>query len=90
MEHRSPTLQADSFPAEPPGKPKNTVVGRLSLLQWIFPAPGIELRSPGLQVDSLPAEPPGKTNSNCLNVYQEGNKCTHFGKFINEIHSEIK
>ena len=27
----------DSLPAEPPGKPKNTGVGSLSLLQWIFP-----------------------------------------------------
>ena len=31
------TLQADSLPAEPPGKPKNTGVGSLALLQWIFP-----------------------------------------------------
>ena len=35
-DHRSPTLQADSLPAEPPGKPKNTGVGSLSLLQGIF------------------------------------------------------
>ena len=34
---RSPTLQIDSLPAEPPGKPKNTGVGCLSLLQGIFP-----------------------------------------------------
>ena len=34
---RSPTLQADSLPAEPQGKPKNTAVGSLCLLQWIFP-----------------------------------------------------
>ena len=34
---RSPTLQANSLPSEPPGKPKNTGVGSLSLLQWIFP-----------------------------------------------------
>ena len=34
---RSPRLQADSLPAEPQGKPKNTGVGSLSLLQWIFP-----------------------------------------------------
>ena len=34
---RSPTLQADSLPSEPPGKPKNTGVGSLSLLQQIFP-----------------------------------------------------
>ena len=29
--------QADSLPAEPQGKPKNTGVGSLSLLQGIFP-----------------------------------------------------
>ena len=37
IEPRSPTLQADSLPFEPPGKPKNTGVGSLSLLQGIFP-----------------------------------------------------
>ena len=31
-----PTLQADSLPAEPQGKPKNTGLGSLSLLQQIF------------------------------------------------------
>ena len=36
IEPRSPALQADSLPAEPPGKPKNTGVGSLSLLQLIF------------------------------------------------------
>ena len=35
-EPRSPALRADSVPAEPPGKPKNTGVGTLSLLQCIF------------------------------------------------------
>ena len=30
-------MQVDSLPAEPPGKPKNTGVGSLSLLQQIFP-----------------------------------------------------
>ena len=34
---RSLALQMDSLPAEPPGKPKNTGVGSLSLLQKIFP-----------------------------------------------------
>ena len=34
---RSPALWADSLPAEPQGKPKNTGVGSLSLLQQIFP-----------------------------------------------------
>ena len=33
---RSPSLQVDSLPAEPQGKPKNTGVGSLFLLQWIF------------------------------------------------------
>ena len=34
---RSPTLQADSLLTKPPGKPQNTGVGSLSLLQGIFP-----------------------------------------------------
>ena len=37
IEPRSPTLQADSLPAKPKGKPKNTRVCSLSLLQGIFP-----------------------------------------------------
>ena len=62
---RSPTLQADSLPSEPPEKPKNTGVDRLSLLQGgypfsLLPDPGIELGSPALQTDSLPAELPRK------------------------------
>ena len=36
IEPRSPALQVDSLPAEPPGKPKNTGVGSLSTLQGIF------------------------------------------------------
>ena len=36
IEPRSLSLQADSLPPEPPGKPKNTGVGSLSLLQQIF------------------------------------------------------
>ena len=30
-------IAVDSLPSEPPGKPKNTGVGSLSLLQGIFP-----------------------------------------------------
>ena len=37
IESRFPTLQADSLPSEPAGKPNNTAVGSLSLLQGIFP-----------------------------------------------------
>ena len=36
IEPRSPTLQADSLPAEPPGKPKNTKLSSLSPLQRIY------------------------------------------------------
>ena len=41
IEPRSPILQEDSLPAEPPGKPKNTGVGNLSLLQQIFLTQGL-------------------------------------------------
>ena len=54
IEPRSPTLQADSLPAEPPGKPKNTGVGSH------VPDSGTEPGSSALQADSLPAELPGK------------------------------
>ena len=43
---RSPTLQADSLPAEPQGKPKNTGVHSLSLLQGIFLTQGSKLGLP--------------------------------------------
>ena len=36
IKSRSPSLQTDSLLSEPPGKPKNTGVGSLSLLQGIF------------------------------------------------------
>ena len=35
-EPRFPALQVNSLPSESPGKPKNTGVGSLSLLQGIF------------------------------------------------------
>ena len=57
IKHRSPALQADSSPAEPQGKPKNTRVGSPSLLQQIFPTQELnQLGSPALQADSLPTE----------------------------------
>ena len=37
IEPRSPALQANFLPAEPQGKPKNTGVGSLALLQQNFP-----------------------------------------------------
>ena len=36
IESRSPALQVDYLPSEPPGKPMNTGVGSLSLLQGVF------------------------------------------------------
>ena len=36
IEPRSPTLQTDSLPSELPGKPKNTQMGSVSLLQQVF------------------------------------------------------
>ena len=39
IEPRPPALQANSLSSEPPGKPKNTGMGGLSLLQGIFLIP---------------------------------------------------
>ena len=36
IEPRSPTLNADTLPAEPPGKPKKTGMGSLVLFQGVF------------------------------------------------------
>ena len=48
FEPRYPIFKADSLPAKPQQKPKNTGVG--------LPDPGIEPGSPALQADSLPNE----------------------------------
>ena len=53
---RSPALQADSLPAEPQGKPKNTGIGSLSLLQQIFPTQESNWGSPAPQADSSPGQ----------------------------------
>ena len=54
-------------PWSSPGK--NTRVGCHSLLQGIFPDPGIKPRSPALQADSLAAELPGPPRASCYNHY---------------------
>ena len=59
MELRCPTLQVDSLPFEPPGKPNNTGVGSLSHSRNLSDS-GIEPGSPALQGDSLPADLPRK------------------------------
>ena len=66
IEPRSPSLQADSIPSEPPGKPMNTGVYSLCLLPGNLPDPGITLRSPALQADSLPGKLPGKPSEGLL------------------------
>ena len=80
IELRSLALQADSLPAEPQGKPKNTGVGSLSLLQLIFPTQGSNwgllnsvtvtcnsLQPHGLQYTKLscPSLSPGVYSNSC-------------------------
>ena len=50
IEPRSPTPQVDTLPVEPQGKPKNTGVGSLSLLQGIFPTQEWNQGIPDVQV----------------------------------------
>ena len=86
IEPRSPTLQADSLPAELQGKPENTKVGRLSLLQRIFLAQEIKPGSPALQADSLPTELSGKLqiipSNSPKNTSLWGEKGAHYQKFF--------
>ena len=51
-------------PWNSPGQ--STGVGSLSLLQGVFPTPGIEPKSPTLRADSLPAEPFTSEDKECL------------------------
>ena len=60
LKPKSPAWQAGSLPSEPPGKPKNTRLGSLSLLQGNLLNPGIKPGSPALQEDYSPAELPEK------------------------------
>ena len=50
----SPTFQADALTSEPPGKPKNTGVGSLSLLQGNFLIQELNRGLLHWQADSLP------------------------------------
>ena len=59
IEHRSSTFQVDSSLSEAQGKPMNTAVGNISLLEEIFPTQESN-QGPTLHADSLPAELPGK------------------------------
>ena len=74
IEPRSPALQADSLPAEPQGKPKNTGVGSLSLLQGIFPTQESNRGPPALQADSLPIELSNLQMRHSLPLRREGSE----------------
>ena len=66
-----PTLQADSLPAEPQGKPKNTGVGSLIPSPRDLPDSGIKLGSPALQADFLPTELLGKPDERTIQFKYE-------------------
>ena len=53
-------IQGDSLPAEPPGKPRNTGVGNLLLLQWILLTQELNWGLLHSGRDSLPTELSGK------------------------------
>ena len=59
-------MQEDSLPSEPPGKPKNSGMGRLA--RNGTGVPGIELESPALHADSLPGELTEKPFSSVLSA----------------------
>ena len=76
IEPRSPTLWADSLPAELQGKLKNTGMGRPSLRPGDLPDPGIDPGSPALQEDSLPTELWGKFYFWGFKITADGD-CSH-------------
>ena len=64
IEPMSPTLQVDSLPSEPPGNPKKTGVGSLSLHQGILLTPVSAAAAKTLQscptlCDPIDSSPPG-------------------------------
>ena len=71
IEPRSPTLQADSLPTEPPGKPKSTRVGSLSLLWRIFPTNELSWGLLHCRQIFLPTELSGKP-SQCIFELHKG------------------
>ena len=68
IEPRSPALQMDSLQSEPPGKPKNTEEGSLSILQgesWL-----------GLEIVNLSRPGSGHHKPRLLNVHTNAIHCT--------------
>ena len=78
-QHRSPALQADSLPAEPPGKPKKYWSGKPIPSPADLLHPGIKPGSPALQADSLPTELSGKTISNVINSFRGLSNIKEYG-----------
>ena len=73
-----PRWQVDSLPSEPPGKPKNTGAGSLSLLQGIFPTQESNQGLLHWQLDSLPSEPSGTPHGGIVSYNpSQTNKSTH-------------
>ena len=68
IEPRSPALQADSLPPEPPGKPEDTAVGSLSFLHRNFSTQesNPSLLSPAPAGRFLTTAPPGKPPLVCV------------------------
>ena len=59
---------------------QNARVGSCSLLQGMFPTPGIEPRSPALQVGSLPPKPQGMPMNDYMTIikfYRRLCACLH-------------
>ena len=76
IEPRSPALLTDSLPSESPaGKPKNTRVGRLSLLQGNFPTQESNQGLLHWQAGSWPLAPPWKPQIDCGYCYTGGFLC---------------
>ena len=69
-----PPLQADSLPAEPPGKTKNIGMSSLSLLQQIFLTQELNQDLLHFLVDSLPAKLPGKPQGTAQVTFVKNDK----------------
>ena len=68
-------MKADSLPSEPPGKPKNTGVGSLSLLQGNFPTQ--ELNQDLLHCRQLPYQLSYLGSPYCLNTVLHRSGCVY-------------
>ena len=63
------TLQVDSLPAAPQERPKNTGLGSLFLLQWIFPTLESDRGLGHCKADSLPTELSRKPRKAMTNLH---------------------